>query len=133
MFGVSLHSLLVHFPIALAFVACGYDLWAIYAKQSRLYRMGSGLIKVAAVTAVAAAGSGLDLAGMSGLGSASAVTGHAGFALVATLILAAVAGMRYSAEMKAESGRAMLSPALLAAEVVAVLLVAVAAVMGHRI
>ena len=133
MFGVSLHSFLIHFPITLAIVACGYDGWALYAKQVRFHSVASGLIKLAAVSAVAAAGSGLDLAGVSGLGSASSVTGHAAFALLATLILAVAAGARYSAEMRSETGEVVFSPAFLVAEVVAVLLVVGTVVLGHRI
>ena len=133
MFGVSLHSLLVHFPIALTFVACGYDGWAVYARRSRLHRVGSSLIKLAAGTAVAATATGLDLAGISGLGSASSVTGHAGMALISTLVLSVTAIVRYSAEMRTDTPDAPFSVWMFSAEVVAVVLVFATAVLGHRI
>jgi len=131
MFGVSLHRLLIHFPISLAIVACGYDAWAVYSRESRFHAVGSDLLKLAAVAAVAAAGTGLDLAGMSGLGSSSPVTGHAGLAILATLVLVATAVMRYSSEVRSDSPR--FSTAWLAAEIVAAVLIAAAAVVGHTI
>jgi uncharacterized membrane protein len=133
MFGVSLHNLVVHFPIALALVGCGYDAWAAYTGRTSLHRTGSGLIRLAALSAVLAAGTGLNLAGMSGLGSASEVTGHAGVALLGTAVLVTAAGVRYSVEVRSEGRPDGLPAVILAAEGAAAALVAAAAIMGHLI
>jgi uncharacterized membrane protein len=133
MFGVTLHELVVHFPVSLAAVACGYDLWGLYAGPRGLHGVASGLLRLAALAAIVAMSTGLGQAGMSGLGSQSSVTGHAGVALVGTGLLAAVAGMRYTRAVR--SGQADAAPpgAVVLAEVVGVLLVGAATVMGHRI
>jgi uncharacterized membrane protein len=133
MIGVSLHTLLIHFPITLAIVACGYDVWALYARQPRLHSVGSGLIRLAALAAVAASATGLNLAGMSGLGSSSAVTGHAGMAVLATLVLAVTAILRYSRDVRAGDSGLAPPPAFVLAEGIGVVLVVGATIMGHRI
>jgi uncharacterized membrane protein len=133
MFGVSVHSLLTHFPITLAIVACGYDGWAVWTRNARLHGVGSGLIKLAALGAVAATGAGFDLAGVSGLGSSSSVTGHAGLALLTTLVLVSTAVIRYSAETRSDTPEEVFSMAFLVAEVSAALLVVATAIMGHKI
>lgn len=132
MFGVALHKLLVHFPIALAVLACGYDGWALYARRPELHRTGSGLLRLAAVAAIAASGTGLDLAGMAGLGSASTVTGHAGAAVATTVVLTTAAVIRYSHEVRRGDTRD-LSPGVFAAEALAAVLVLATAILGHRI
>lgn len=132
MFGVPLHKLLTHFPISLAVVGCGYDLWALYASRAGFHRMGSALIRLAAVAALASLATGLDLAGMSGLGSDSAVTGHALVAMLATGVLAALAIARYSREVRARAADA-LPAAFIVVEVSAVVLVFAATILGHRI
>jgi uncharacterized membrane protein len=97
MFGVPIHKLIIHFPIALTFIALLYDAWALYTKRAELHRAGYGLTLWAAVGALAAAGTGLQLADMIRIDK-GAVTGHAGFAIGSTIILAAIAGLRYSAQ-----------------------------------
>src|SRR5262245_30915861 len=96
MFGIPLHKLIIHFPIALTIIALVYDAWALYAKRPALHRTGYGFTLWAAVGAFAALGTGLQLAQMVRLDKA-AVTGHAGFAIGSTIVLVALAGMRYSA------------------------------------
>ena len=81
LFDIPVHKFLIHFPIALAFVAALYDAWALYARRPELHRTSYGLSLWAAVGALAAAGTGLQLAEIVRIDKA-AVTGHAGFAKV---------------------------------------------------
>jgi len=97
LFNIPIHKLIIHFPIALAIIAVIYDAWALYARKPELHRTGYGLTLWAAVGALAAAGTGLQLAEMVRLDKA-AVTGHAGFAITATIVLTGLAGVRYSAQ-----------------------------------
>src|SRR5881396_4241043 len=92
MFDVPIHKLIIHFPVALTIIALVYDSWALYAKKPELHRTGYGLTLWAAVGALAAAGTGLQLAEMIHLDK-GAVTGHAGFAIGSTVVLAALAGL----------------------------------------
>lgn len=133
MFGVPLHILLVHFPITLATVAFGYDAWALYTQRPLLHRVASSLGKLAALSAVAATVTGLDLAGISGLGNRSSVTGHAALALLTTFVLALTAIIRYSVEMRSDREREALPSSLLVGEFFGMLLVLTTAIMGHRI
>src|SRR5262245_15617228 len=91
MFGIPMHKLIIHFPIALTIIAVGYDSWALYARKPALHRTAYGLTLWAAVGALAAAGTGLQLAEMVRLDK-GAVTGHAGYAIASTIVLAALAG-----------------------------------------
>src|ERR1051325_4183289 len=95
LFDIPIHKFIIHFPIALTVMAAIYDSWAIYSRKPELHRMGYGLTLWGAVAALAAAGTGLQLAEMVRIDKA-AVTGHAGFAIPATILLAAVAGDRKS-------------------------------------
>src|SRR5215510_13314995 len=97
MFDVPIHKLIVHFPIALAVMAAIYDSWALYAKKPELHRAGYGLTLWAAVGALAAVGTGLQLAELIRIDK-GAVTGHAGFGITSTIVIAALAGLRYSAQ-----------------------------------
>ena len=133
MFGVQLHKLIIHFPIVLALVAFSYDAWASYSRNSRLHEVGSRLTMFAAASALIATATGFDLAGVSGLGSGSTVTGHAGFGLVSTIVLLALAALRYSAEARADFPEKTYSGLWLGVGLLAVILVAVTAVLGHRI
>ena len=40
MFGVPLHKLIIHFPIALMIIAAIYDSWAVYSKRTQLHAIG---------------------------------------------------------------------------------------------
>lgn len=133
MFGVTLHELVVQFPASLALVACGYDLLGLYAGRPRAHGIASGLLRLAVLGAIVAMSTGLNRAGMSGLGSQSSVTGHAGVALLGTGLLAAAAAMRYTREVRSGSSDSVPPGGVVLAEAVGALLVGAAAVMGHRI
>src|SRR5262249_11386420 len=129
MFGIPIHKLIVHFPIVLTLFALIYDGWAIYAKKPELHRTAYGLTLWAAVGALAAVGTGLQLAEMLRIDK-GAVTGHAGFALTATIVVAALAGVRYSAQAQE---RKQFQNWWLILEVAAAALIAATAVTGHRL
>ena len=131
MFGVQLHTLVTHFPIALTVAAFAYDASAFYYRNPGRYGIGSGLIRFAAVTAVLSAGTGFSLAGVSGLGSGGSVTGHAGFGALTAIILVALVFVRYSAEERLGAAEGSFSGLLLAVEGLAVILVAATAIIGH--
>src|SRR5262245_53512281 len=97
MFGIPIHKLIIHFPIALTIIAFVYDSWAVYVKKLELHDTGYGLTLWAAVGALAATATGLQLADMIRIDK-GAVTGHAGFAIGSTIVLAGLAGLRYSAK-----------------------------------
>jgi uncharacterized membrane protein len=129
MFGVPIHKLIIHFPIALTVIALIYDFWAIYAKKPSLHRTGYGLTLWAAVGALAAVGTGLQLAEMLKIDKA-AVTGHAGFAIGTTILLASLAGLRYSAYAQE---RQEYQTWWIILQIAAVTLVVATAVTGHRL
>ncbi len=127
--GIPVHKLIIHFPIALTIIAVIYDAWALYARKPELHRTGYGLSLWAAVGALAAAGTGLQLAEMVRIDKA-AVTGHAGFGIAATIILAGLAGVRYSAHAQEQKGFRIW---WLLLEAAAAALIVVTAVTGHRL
>ena len=129
MFGVPIHKFIIHFPIALTIIALVYDVWALYAKKPALHRTAYGLTVWASVGALAAAGTGLQLAEMVRLDK-GAVTGHAGFALGATIVLAALAGLRYSAQAQEKKEYQIW---WLILQIAAAALVSAAAVTGHQL
>jgi uncharacterized membrane protein len=129
MFGIPIHKLIIHFPIALTIMALVYDAWALYAKKPALHRTAYGLTLWAAVGALAAAGTGLQLAEMIRIDK-GAVTGHAGFALGATIVLAALAGLRYSAQAQEKKEYQIW---WLVLQIAAAALVGAAAVTGHQL
>jgi uncharacterized membrane protein len=129
MFDVPIHKLLIHFPIALTVIALIYDSWALYAKKPELHRTGYGLTLWAAIGGLAAVGTGLQLAEMTHVDK-GAVTGHAGFGLGATIVLAGLAGLRYSAQTQEETGYRI---GWMVLEIGAAVLVVAAAVTGHRL
>src|SRR5215470_18199650 len=126
MFGIPIHKLIIHFPIALTVIAVVYDSWALYAKKPVLHRTAYGLTLWAAVGALAAVGTGLQLAELIRLDK-GAVTGHAGFAITTTIVIAAVAGLRYSAQAQDQKGYKV---GWLVLEVIAVGLIVATAVTG---
>ena len=129
MFGIPIHKFIIHFPIALTIIALIYDAWALYAKKPALHRTAYGLTVWASVGALAAAGTGLQLAEMVRLDK-GAVTGHAGFALGATIVLAALAGLRYSAQAQEKKEYQIW---WLILQIAAAALVSAAAVTGHQL
>ena len=82
----------------------------------------------AAVGALAAVGTGLQLADMIRVDK-GAVTGHAGFAIGSTILLAGVAGLRYSAQAQE---RKEFQAWWLILEAAAAALIFATAVTGHR-
>ena len=128
-FGIPIHKLIIHFPVALTIIAVLYDFWAVYAKKPALHRTAYGLMLWAAVGALAAVGTGLQLAEMIRIDK-GAVTGHAGFAIASTVILAGVAGLRYSAQAQE---RKEFQIWWLVLEVGAAALIFATAVTGHRL
>jgi uncharacterized membrane protein len=129
LFGIPIHKLIIHFPIALAIVALLYDGWAVWSKKPALHRTGYGLTIWAAVAALAAAGTGLQLSEIIHVNK-GAVTGHAGFALTATILLAALAGLRYSAQAQEKKEFQVW---WLVIEVAAAAFVSAAAITGHQL
>src|SRR5262250_2149024 len=129
MFGIPIHKLIIHFPIALTIIAVVYDSWALYDRKPELHRTAYGLTLWAAVSALAAAGTGLQLAEMIRIDK-GAVTGHAGFAIGSTILLAALAGMRYSAQAQE---RKSFQIWWLFIEVGAAAMIVATAVTGHRL
>jgi len=129
LFDIPIHKFIIHFPIALTIIAAIYDAWAIYSRKPELHRTGYGLTLWAAVAALAAAGTGLQLAEMVRIDKA-AVTGHAGFAIVATILLAAVAGLRYSAHAQEQKGYRSW---WLLLQVAAAAFIVATAVTGHKL
>ena len=129
LFNIPIHKLIIHFPIALAIIAVIYDAWALYARKPELHRTGYGLTLWAAVGALAAAGTGLQLAEMVRIDKA-AVTGHAGFGIIATIVLTGLAGVRYSAQAQERKGYKIW---WLLLEAAAAALIVATAVTGHRL
>ena len=129
MFGIPIHKFIIHFPIALTIIAVIYDSWAVWAKKPALHRSAYGLTLWAAVFALAAVGSGLQLADMIRVDK-GAVTGHAGFAIGSTILLAGVAGVRYSAQAQE---RKEFQVWWLILEVAAAVMILATAVTGHRL
>jgi uncharacterized membrane protein len=128
-FGVPVHKLLIHFPIALIIIAVLYDSWALYAKKPELHRIGYGLTLWAAIGALAAVGTGVQLAELVRIDK-GAVTGHAGFGIASTIVIAGLGGLRYSAQVREQTGYSI---GWLIMEVVAAALILATAVTGHRL
>jgi uncharacterized membrane protein len=83
----------------------------------------------AAVGALAAAGTGLQLAEMIHIDKA-AVTGHAGFGIASTIVLAALAGVRYSAQAQERKGYPIW---WLVLQLAAAALITATALTGHQL
>src|SRR6478672_10604966 len=129
MFGIPIHKLIIHFPIALTIMAVVYDSWALYAKKPALHRTAYGLTLWAAVGALAAVGTGLQLAEMIRLDK-GAVTGHAGFGIASAIVIAGLAGLRYSAQAQEQKDYRV---GWLVLEIGAAALVVATAITGHRL
>ncbi|HEY2379854.1 MAG TPA: DUF2231 domain-containing protein [Terriglobia bacterium] len=129
MFDVPIHKLIVHFPIALMIIATIYDAWAVYTRRPELHRLGYGLTLWAAVGALAAVGTGLQLAEMVHVDK-GAVTGHAGFGITSAIVIAALAGIRYSAQAQEQKDYRI---GWLVVEVIAAALIFATAITGHRL
>lgn len=128
-FNVPIHKLIVHFPIALMIIAAVYDSWALYTRRPELHRTGYGLTLWAAVGALAAVGTGLQLAEMLHVDK-GAVTGHAGFGITSVIVISALAGMRYSAQAQEQKDYKL---GWLVLEIGAAALIIATALTGHRL
>jgi uncharacterized membrane protein len=129
MFGIPLHKLIIHFPIALTLIAAIYDSWALYSRRPELHMVGYGLNLWAAVCALAAVVTGLQLAGVTRV-SAGVVTGHAGFGIASAVVITALGIVRYSAHARELEGyRTVWLPL----EIAAAVLVTATAITGHQL
>ena len=129
MFGIPLHRLIIHFPIALMMVAVIYDAWAVYSKTPELHQIGYGLTLWAAVSGLAAVVTGLQLAGVTRL-DLGAATGHAGFGIGSGIAITALGILRYSANAREQRHYRM---SWLVLEVGSAGLIIATAVTGHRL
>ena len=129
MFGIPLHRLIIHFPIALTIIAVIYDSWAIYFRRAELHTVGYGLTLWSAVFALAAVVTGLQLAGVTRV-SAGVVTGHAGFGIASAIVITTLGIIRYSAVAREQNEYRM---GWLAVEVGAAVLIAATAITGHQL
>jgi uncharacterized membrane protein len=129
MFGIPLHRLVIHFPIALTIIALFYDSWALYSKRVMLHTVGYGLTLWAALSALLAVVTGLQLAGVSRV-SAEVITGHAGLGLGSSVLIATLGILRYSAMAREQTEFRMV---WLILEIGAAILIAATAVTGHQL
>ena len=132
MFEFPLHRFIVHFPIVLTLFAFIYDGWAVYSNRNEMHDTGYGLSLWAAVFALVAVVTGLQIASLSQIGK-SAVTGHALFGITTAIILAAFGVLRYSARARLAGEAERYSMVWLAAQALAALLVLFTAVTGHQL
>jgi uncharacterized membrane protein len=132
MFEFPLHRFIVHFPIALAVFAFVYDGWAVYSKRGEMHNTGYGLSLWAAVFALIAVVSGLQIASLSQIGK-GAITGHALFGITAAIVLAAFGVLRYSARARLAGGPESYSTVWLLVQALSALLVLVTAITGHQL
>jgi uncharacterized membrane protein len=132
MFGIPLHKLIVHFPIALTIVAFSYDFRGLYYKRPEYHEIGYRLSIWAAGTIVVAIITGLSRAGALGLDSGAA-TGHTGYGIGSGLILVGLGVRRYTVLASGEHNSRYYSSVWLAIQAIALLLVSVTAITGHRL
>jgi uncharacterized membrane protein len=129
MFGVPVHKLIIHFPIALMIIAAIYDSWGLYSKRPQLHTVGYGLNLWAAVASLVAVVTGLQLAGVTRV-APGVVTGHAGFGIASCLAITTLGMLRYSAMAREQFEYRI---GWLVLEVAAAILVGATAIMGHRL
>jgi uncharacterized membrane protein len=132
MFGIPLHKLVVHFPIALTVLAFIYDMRGLYARRPAYHDVGYRLSLWAASTSVLAIVSGLSRAGALGLDSGAA-TGHTGFGIASGLILVGLAVRRYTALAGGEHDARFYSSIWAVVQILAVLLISATAFTGHTL
>jgi uncharacterized membrane protein len=132
MFDVPLHSLINHFPIALAVFAFFYDAWAVYAGRPERHEIGYELSFWAGVFAIAAVVTGLQIASLGQIGK-SAITGHALFGITTAIVLAAFALLRYSAKARLGDEPERYTMLWLMVQLAGALLIIATAVTGHRL
>lgn len=130
--GVPIHRLIVYLPLVLSAAALASDAWGMSSGEWRYHGMGSRLSKWAAFSAVLAVATGFSLAGATGMGSRGNVAGHAGLGAAATIVLAALAVVRYTAENRADAPEEIYKGLWLAVEGLGAALIAVAAIIGFK-
>ena len=128
MFGIPIHKLIIHFPIALTIMALLYDSWALYSRRTELHTVGYGLSLWAALCALIAVVTGLQLAGVTRV-SAGVVTGHAGFGIASAVVITALGIARYSAVAREQNEYRL---GWLMLEAGAAVLIAATAITGHQ-
>jgi uncharacterized membrane protein len=131
MFGVPIHPMTVHFPIALMIVALVYDVRAYTSEQSQLHERGYGLTLWAAAGAALAVITGLQAMGGRGFDNPRAVI-HTASGLTAGLSIIALAVARYSASARQLEPRAYYPAMWLVLELFAGAVVVAAMITGHR-
>jgi uncharacterized membrane protein len=124
MFGIPLHLLLVHFPIALGCIALVSD-----ARGG--HQTGYALTLWTALGAALAAATGLIQA--SGTSATQGAIAHAGAGLVGGIVWVALAMLRYSAEARHTEEAEVYPPLWLGLEILGTLAVLAAAFTGHRL
>jgi uncharacterized membrane protein len=131
-FDIPLHRLITHFPIALGIFALVYDSWGVYARRPALHETGYGMSLWAALSGLISVVTGLQIAGLGQIGQ-GAVTGHALFGILTSVVLAAFGIWRYSARARQETTVENFPPIWLVIQALAALLVIAAAITGHRL
>ena len=132
MLDIPWHKFIVHFPIALGIFAFAYDAWGMYSKKPELHDTGYSLSLWAAVGAVIAIVTGLQLADLS-FNARTAVTGHALFGVATGIVLTAFAVWRYSAHNNQEGPDENYTWIWLVLQALGAVLLTITAVMGHRL
>lgn len=132
MFDVPFHTLINHFPIALAVFAVVFDGWAVYSKRPASHDAGYALSLWAGLLSMVSMVSGLQIAGLGGL-SKGAITGHALYGMSTAIVLAAFGLWRYSIRARQPGPEENYSPLWLAIQGLAAVLVLAAAVTGHKL
>ena len=132
MFDLSLHKLVIHFPIALTILAFAYDCWAVSSKRAELHDTGYSISMWATVSAIVAVVTGLQIASLGEIGK-DAITGHALYGISAAIVMAAFGLWRYSARARQEGPSEKYPTLWLFVQGLAVLLVMAAAITGHRL
>jgi uncharacterized membrane protein len=129
-FNISVHALLVHFPIGLALAAVYLDFRGRISGTTELHSTGYRLTLGTAAGAILAAITGLQLLG-GRTGNPSAAI-HAAAGLIVTITWVVLAGMRYAARARHTDVDEPFPALWLALELFAAAAVIAAAVTGHR-
>jgi uncharacterized membrane protein len=120
MFGVPLHFLVVHFPLVLIVAALVCDLKGDHESGYRCTIWAATGAAVGVLTGLLQSG-----------GQMSEVFVHAGAGILGGMLTVILAMMRYSRRARGEDAKSY-PQALLAVEVFAVVVIAAAAITGHR-
>jgi uncharacterized membrane protein len=131
MFGVPLHKLIIHFPIALTFAALVCDWWASYSKRPELHNTSYGLSLWSGTTALAAVLTGLQHA--SAIGLVRVATGHAGLGIGSSVVLVALAFWRYSVRARGDDNPKVYPMGWMVLQILAAILISATAITGHKL